>query len=83
MRSRVKIEVVKRFAQSRLYPRWSLDVGLEEAFSAYQTISSALSESGDKVQLKWDQTMAALASVVMGERSQARAVDAFAESQGR
>lgn len=84
LRGRVKKEIVLRYSKKRLYPIWPFkEFGLDEAWDAYNVVSGLLEKSKEKVLDSWDETTAAMAQVVVSERSWARAIANHEAEQAR
>ncbi len=77
MKEKVRREVAMRLCRSRLYPIWDIDVSLEEVTDAYSIACSALPGENERLDGDLDETVAGLVKVVLSEREQVRAGDAF------
>lgn len=82
LKDSIKREAIKRYSDRRLYPIWPFEsFSVDEALVLHGVVSKALAEHGDEIDPDWDEEFAALARVVLEERSQARAVEDYNRRQ--
>lgn len=73
LRASIKREVIKLYGVGRVYRIWPFDFGLEHALEVYGTVSDLLADNEDRRSRKWDEAVYKMATIVLDERSQARA----------
>jgi hypothetical protein len=73
LRKNIKREAIKLYGIGLVYRMWPFDFDLEYVLEVYSLVSDMLADNNDQRSRKWDEALYKMATIILEERSQARA----------